>query len=97
MFLTAGSLAEEKKDGTAWTVFLTDLKGYDVVLGSSLPGSEPLLCVFRIGARIGVPLLLGGVTGSEFWRTALALGNADLSPLQSECCFIWFPEIHEAH
>src|SRR6476660_4836485 len=42
VFSTADSLSEEKREGTFGLLFLTDLKGYDVVLGklaaSSLNG-----------------------------------------------------------
>ena len=33
MFLTSDSLSEEKREGTLGLLFLTDLHGYDVVLG----------------------------------------------------------------
>ena len=77
VFLTADCLSEEKRDGTLGLLFLTDLQGYDVVLGkfmamlvSALYGLLALLPIMAI------PLLLGGVTGGEFWRKALALINA---------------------
>src|SRR5437868_6899759 len=33
IFLTADSVSEEKREGTLGLLFLTDLRGYDVVLG----------------------------------------------------------------
>src|SRR4051812_29916771 len=33
MFLTSDSVSEEKREGTLGLLFLTDLRGYDVVLG----------------------------------------------------------------
>src|SRR5207247_819334 len=73
---TADCLSEEKREGTLGLLFLTDLHGYDVVLGkfvarlvSALYG---LLALLPITA---FPLLLGGVTIGEFWRTSLALVN----------------------
>ena len=33
IFRTADSLSEEKREGTLGLLFLTDLKGYDIVLG----------------------------------------------------------------
>ena len=69
---TADCLSEEKREGTLGLLFLTDLKGYDVVLGklaaTSLAGFYGLLAVFPIMA---LPLLLGGITSGEFWRMAL--------------------------
>jgi ABC-type transport system involved in multi-copper enzyme maturation permease subunit len=77
VFLTADCLSEEKREGTIGLFFLTDLKGYDVVLGklmaTSLNAFYGLLALLPI---LGLPLLVGGVTGAEFWRTALALVNA---------------------
>src|SRR5882724_8582936 len=77
VFLTADGLSEEKREGTLGLLFLTDLHGYDVVLGKfiamSLSALYGLLALLPITA---LPLLLGGVTVDEFWRTALALVNA---------------------
>ncbi len=74
IFLTADCLSQEKRDGTLGLLFLTDLKGYDVVLGKLLATSAHsvygLLAVFPV---LGLPLLLGGVTGAEFWRVMVVL------------------------
>jgi hypothetical protein len=74
IFLTADCLSQEKREGTLGLLFLTDLKGYDVVLGKLLATSAHsvygLLAVFPI---LGLPLLLGGVTGAEFGRVVLVL------------------------
>lgn len=77
VFITADCLSQEKREGTLGLLFLTDLKGYDVVLGkffaTSLNSFYGLLAIFPM---LALPLLLGGVTGGEFWRTTLALLNA---------------------
>lgn len=77
LFLTSDCLSEEKREGTLGLLFLTDLRGYDVVLGkflaTSLQGLYALLAVFPI---LAVTLLMGGVTGAQFWKTSLALINA---------------------
>lgn len=77
LFFTADCLSEEKREGTLGFLFLTDLRGYDVVLGkllaTSLRGFYALLAVFPI---LAVTLLMGGVTGAQFWKTSLALVNA---------------------
>src|SRR3954463_13196067 len=74
---TADSLSEEKREGTLGLLFLTDLKGYDVVLGkfmaTSLNCFYGLVAIFPIMA---LPLMWGGVTVGEFWRMVLALLNA---------------------
>lgn len=77
VFFTSDSLSEEKREGTLGLLFLTDLRGHDVVLGklfaTSLRGSFALLAVFPV---LAITLLLGGVTGGQFWRTVLAIVNA---------------------
>ena len=71
---TADCLSVEKRDGTMGLLFLTDLKGYDVVIGklvaTSLGGFYGLLAVFPI---LAVPLLVGGMTSGEFWRMMATL------------------------
>ncbi|MBI2925211.1 MAG: ABC transporter permease subunit [Verrucomicrobia bacterium] len=71
---TADCLSEEKREGTLGLLFLTDLRGYDVVLGklaaTSLRTLYSLLAVLPV---LGLTLLMGGVTGGEFWRMSLAL------------------------
>src|ERR1043165_2562971 len=77
VFLTADCLSEEKREGTLGLLFLTELKGYDVVLGKFIARSLPALYgLLALLPLMGIPLLLGGVTGGEFWRMALALVNA---------------------
>lgn len=75
--LTADCLSREKREGTLGLLFLTDLKGNDVVfgklIGTSLNAFYSLLAVLPV---LGIPLLLGGVTGGEYWRTVVALLNA---------------------
>ena len=77
LFFTSDSLSQEKREGTLGFLFLTDLRGYDVVLGkllaTSLRGVFALLALLPI---LAVTLLMGGVTGAQFWKTALALVNA---------------------
>ena len=41
LFLTADSISEEKREGTFGLLFLTDLRGYDVVLGKLLAYMTP--------------------------------------------------------
>lgn len=73
---TADSISEEKREGTLGLLFLTDLKGYDVVLGklvaSSLNGFYGLLAILPV---ICVPLLMGGLTGMQLAHAAVALVN----------------------
>src|SRR5258706_536088 len=79
---TADCVSSEKREGTLGLLFLTDLKGHDVVFGklaaTSLSGFYGLLAILPV---LAVPLLLGGVTHGEFWRTVLVLVNTFLFSL----------------
>jgi ABC-type Na+ efflux pump permease subunit len=79
---TADCLSEEKRDGTLGLLFLTDLKGYDVVGGklvaTSLNSFYGLTAIFPM---LAIPLLMGGVTSGEFWRISLVLANTFLFSL----------------
>jgi hypothetical protein len=73
---TADCLSQEKREGTLGLLFLTDLKGYDVVLGklaaTSVTGLYALLAVFPV---LAVPLLTGGMTNGEVGRMVAVLTN----------------------
>jgi hypothetical protein len=77
LFFTSDCLSEEKREGTIGFLFLTDLKGFDVVFGklaaTSLRGFYAFIAIFPI---LAITLLMGGVTGAQFWKTVLALINA---------------------
>src|SRR5208282_5460474 len=75
-FRTADSISEERREGTLGLLFLTDLRGYDVVLGkmagAALAALQGLAATVPV---LGLPMLLGGVVPSEYWRMTLALLN----------------------
>ena len=77
IFLTSDSLSEEKREGTLGLLFLTDLRGHDVVLGKLLATSlrtfYSLLAIFPVMA---FSFVLGGVAAEDFRHTLLALCNA---------------------
>jgi hypothetical protein len=77
LFFTSDALSEEKREGTLGLLFLTDLRGYDVasgkLLATSLRGFYALLAVLPI---LAVTLLMGGITGSQYWKSSLALVNS---------------------
>jgi ABC-type transport system involved in multi-copper enzyme maturation permease subunit len=73
VFLTSDCVSGEKREGTIGLLFLTDLKGLDIVLGkfvaTSVHAFFGLLAALPI---LGLSLMMGGVTGAEFARFALA-------------------------
>jgi hypothetical protein len=76
IFLTADSLSEEKREGTLGLLFLTDLRGYDVILGklaaTSLHAVYAIVAVFPI---LALGLMLGGLVATDFWSALLAILN----------------------
>lgn len=89
---TADCLSVEKRDGTLGLLFLTDLRGYDVVIGKLTANSLSVFyCVLAVLPVLAIPLLMGGVTGAEFGRIALVLLNTlffslSAGMLASACC-----------
>ncbi|MCL5098474.1 MAG: ABC transporter permease [Candidatus Omnitrophica bacterium] len=74
--VTANCLSAEKRDGTLGLLFLTNLKGHDVVLGKLV--SSSIHCIYGLLAvlpMMSLALLLGGVSAGEIARTVLVLGN----------------------
>ena len=66
---TADCLSIEKREGTLGLLFLTDLKGYDVVLGKFAASSlNAFYGVFAVLPMLAIPLLMGGITLGEFSR-----------------------------
>jgi hypothetical protein len=84
---TADCLSEERREGTLGLLFLTDLKGYDIILGklaaTSLPSVYGLLAMLPM---LGLSLILGGVTQGEFWRRSLALLDILFFSLSAGIC-----------
>jgi len=90
--LTADLLSSERREGTLGLLFLTDLRGLDVVLGKAVAASVAavfgLLAVLPVMA---VSILLGGVQPIELIRIALVLLNTlflslATGLLMSACC-----------
>jgi len=71
---TADSISHEKREGTLGLLFLTDLRGLDVVLGKLAAHALNLLCALMAAFPIlGLAIGAGGVTAGEFWRLQLVL------------------------
>jgi len=71
---TADCLSEEKRDGTLGLLFLTNLKGYDIVLGKLAANSlGTIYGVLSIIPALGIPILLGGTSAGQFARVSITL------------------------
>jgi hypothetical protein len=72
----AASIAEEKANGTLGLLILTPLSGSELLFGkffSALIGALPL--ALSVVPVFGVCLLIGGISGGEFLRSALVLAH----------------------
>jgi len=89
--ITADCISEEKRDGTLGLLFLTDLRGYDVVFGklfaTSIDSFYRLVAVFPI---LAIPVMMGGVAPEEVGRVVLVLLNTLFLSL---CLGIFFSSI----
>ncbi len=76
LFGTVDLISEERREGTLGLLFLTDLKGYDVVLGKfSAVALNAFYWLLAIIPVLAMPMLIGGVTFGEVARVSLALFN----------------------
>jgi ABC-type Na+ efflux pump permease subunit len=71
---TADCLSEEKREGTLGLLFLTNLRGYDIVLGKLAANSlGTLYGVLSIIPALGIPILLGGTSAGQFARVSISI------------------------
>jgi hypothetical protein len=78
----ADAISREKREGTLGFLFLTDLRGYDVVLGKLLARGLPVvLGVVAMVPVMSIALLFGGVSASSLARVSLLLLNTLLLSL----------------
>jgi hypothetical protein len=72
--VTSDCISVEKREGTLGLLFLTDLKGLDIVLGklaaSALDSFYALVSTLPV---LAIPILLGSVTADQIWRTMICL------------------------
>lgn len=79
---SAGVISDERRDGTLGLLFLTDLSPIDILLGKLAgTGLTTLLSLLATVPVLAVAVLVGGVTGGEVFRGAVALINALLLAL----------------
>lgn len=74
VFVTSDCISSEKREGTLGLLFLTDLRGHDIVLGkltaSALDSFYALVATLPV---LAIPILLGSVTPAELGLTCLSL------------------------
>lgn len=71
---TSDSVGAEKRAGTLGLLFLTDLRGHDIVLGKLVSNSmRAVHGVLAVVPVLAVPIVFGGVGGAQFARTVATL------------------------
>jgi ABC-type transport system involved in multi-copper enzyme maturation permease subunit len=74
--VTCDCLSEEKREGTLGLLFLTDLKGHDVVLGKLAATSvNAFYGMLAVLPMLAIPFILGGVSQAEMLRVVLVAIN----------------------
>jgi ABC-type transport system involved in multi-copper enzyme maturation permease subunit len=74
--VTCDCLSEEKREGTLGLLFLTDLKGHDVVLGKLAATSvNAFYGMLAVLPMLAIPFILGGVSHAEMLRVVLVAIN----------------------
>lgn len=77
MINTCDCVSEERREGTLGLLFLTDLKGFDIVFGKLAATSiNAVFALVAIFPMLAIPLLLGGLDVEELTRVLLSLCNA---------------------
>jgi hypothetical protein len=73
---TSDCVSEEKRDGTLGLLFLTNLRGFDVVIGKWVANSvRAILALLALLPVLRVPMLMGGVSADAAWCAAAVLLN----------------------
>lgn len=73
---TADCLSEEKREGTLGLLFLTDLKGVDVIVGKLVANSLSIIYgILAVFPVLAISLLAGGVSGTDVSRIAVVTLN----------------------
>jgi ABC-type transport system involved in multi-copper enzyme maturation permease subunit len=74
--ITADCLSREKRDGTLGLLFLSTLRGHDIVAGKLVSrAANSAYALLAALPALGIALFLGGVTGGEYFGIMLALLN----------------------
>jgi hypothetical protein len=73
--LTSDCISEERRQGTLGLLLLTDLTGFDIVIGKLSRLANPVFCLAAAFPTMGFAMILGGVSAGDFFGVGLALLN----------------------
>ncbi|MFM7102802.1 MAG: hypothetical protein ACKO3N_16720 [Verrucomicrobiota bacterium] len=75
LLLTTDAITSERRDGTLGLLFLTGLTGSDIVLGKLVScGIQGFCALLGVLPILAVPLMMGGISWTDFWCTSWLLG-----------------------
>lgn len=75
VWLSADAISSERRGGTLGLLFLTDLKGYEVVLGKLAASSvSAVYGLLAMAPVLAIPILMGGVGWDQVVKQFLTLG-----------------------
>jgi ABC-type transport system involved in multi-copper enzyme maturation permease subunit len=75
--VTADCVSEEKREGTLGLLFLTDLKGWDVILGKVVASSlQAVYGLIAVLPMLALAMLIGGISLQELTLVSVVLLNA---------------------
>lgn len=73
---TSDALSQEKREGTLGLLFLTDLKGYDVVFGKLVSMSiNSIYGILAVAPPLALAFMVGGTTALQFVMMLVVLFN----------------------
>jgi ABC-type Na+ efflux pump permease subunit len=73
---TADSVSSEKRAGTLGLLFLTHLKGPDIILGKLIAQiSRFLVLIVVLFPLLAAPTIVGGITGAQLFRLFISIAN----------------------
>ena len=87
VWVSSDCLSEERRSETLGLLFLTNLRGIDVVLGKMMATSlQTIYGVLAVLPVLAIPVILGGVSMAEFCRVMLVLVVTLLLSLSMGVC-----------
>lgn len=94
--IAAGTIADEKRDGTLPLLFLTALRPSEIIGGKFFSVAIPLIQPFlAFIPALAITLLYGGVTGTEFFRALDVIASSLFFSIAAGLCVSSFSRRNE--
>lgn len=72
--ITTDALTREKREGTLGLLLLTELRGYDIVLGKAAASAlQQVMLLVGVLPVLALPVAMGGISGGETFRVMVSL------------------------